>query len=92
MIRKHVVVSGRVQGVFYRDTCREEARRHGVAGWVRNMPDGTVEAVFEGPAEEVERMVAWVHQGPSRAEVRGVEAEEETPQGLTGFQVRPTGP
>ncbi|MGK5543304.1 acylphosphatase [Streptomyces sp. URMC 127] len=92
MIRKHVVVSGRVQGVFYRDTCREEARRHGVAGWVRNMPDGTVEAVFEGPAEEVEQMVGWAHRGPSRAEVRGVETEEETPEGLTDFEVRPTAP
>ncbi|MGW1197884.1 acylphosphatase [Streptomyces sp. NPDC002536] len=90
MIRKHVTVSGLVQGVFYRDTCRSEAQTHGVAGWVRNLSDGTVEAVFEGPAEAVEHMVRWAHRGPTRADVQRVEVSEEPPQDLTGFEVRPT--
>jgi len=80
-----------VQGVFYRDTCRRQAAQHGVAGWVRNRPDGTVEAVFEGSAEAVERMVAWSRRGPSRAVVSGVTVVEEEPEGLTGFTIVPTG-
>lgn len=88
MIRKRVVVSGLVQGVFFRDTCRREAARHGVTGWVRNRPDGTVEAVFEGGEPAVERMVGWARHGPSRAIVRGVAVHSEQPEGLTTFMIR----
>ncbi|MEV5508476.1 acylphosphatase [Streptomyces orinoci] len=91
MIRKHIIASGLVQGVYYRDTCRAEARRHGVAGWVRNRTDGTVEAVFEGDEDAVERLVRWARQGPDRARVQGVEVEAEEPEGLAGFEVRATG-
>lgn len=86
-VRTRVVVSGLVQGVFFRDTCRREARRLGVAGWVRNRPDGAVEAVFEGPAGSVERMVAWCRRGPSRAQVRELTTLPEQPEGLRGFVV-----
>ncbi|WP_432993214.1 acylphosphatase [Dactylosporangium sp. CA-233914] len=88
MIRKRVLVSGRVQGVFFRDTCRRVAEAHGVAGWVRNLPDGRVEAVFEGVEEPVTALVAWVGQGPRSAVVTGVEARDEPVEGLSGFRVR----
>ena len=78
-------MSGLVQGVFFRDSCRREAGRHGVAGWVRNTPDGTVEAVFEGPADAVAAMVRWVHQGPPDAVVHDVQAIQEQPEGLRDF-------
>lgn len=91
MVRKRVIVTGLVQGVFFRDSCRREAAAHGVAGWVRNRPDGTVEAVFEGPAEPVERLVAWSRRGPSRAVVTGVTVVAEPPEGLAGFEIAPTG-
>ena len=87
-VRRRVVVSGQVQGVFFRDTCRREAARHGVAGWVRNCPDGTVEAVFEGPLDGVAAMVAWARRGPAHAVVDDVQTFEETPEGRTGFAVR----
>lgn len=87
IVRTRVVASGLVQGVFFRDTCRREARRAGVAGWVRNRPDGTVEAVFEGPPESVGRMVDWCRRGPSRAHVRGLTTTPEEPEGLRGFEV-----
>ncbi|MBO0829549.1 MAG: acylphosphatase [Streptosporangiales bacterium] len=86
-VRTRVVASGLVQGVFFRETCRREARRAGVTGWVRNRPDGTVEAVFEGPPESVERMVAWCRRGPSRAHVRGLTTLPEEPEGLREFEV-----
>lgn len=86
--RRHVWVDGRVQGVWFRDSCRTEAERLGVAGWVSNRPDGRVEAVFEGAPEAVERMVAWCHEGPRRAMVTNVDAREQAPEGLTGFRVR----
>ncbi|MEK6327182.1 MAG: acylphosphatase [Actinomycetota bacterium] len=88
MIRKRVVVHGRVQGVFFRDTARRMAQSRGLGGWVRNMPDGTVEAVFEGEAEAVEPMVAWCGQGPRGALVERVEVREEEPEGLTEFRIR----
>lgn len=88
--RRRVIVSGVVQGVFFRDTCRREAQREGVAGWVRNLPDGRVEAVFEGDAARVARLVEWVGRGPSQAVVEGVEVFEESPQGLQGFEIRGT--
>jgi acylphosphatase len=87
-IRRRVVVHGRVQGVFFRDSTRREAAGAGVAGWVRNRPDGTVEAVFEGPPEAVERMVAFAYEGPRGADVADVEQREEEPEGLNGFAVR----
>jgi acylphosphatase len=87
-VRRRVVVSGQVQGVFFRDTCRREALRRGVAGWVRNCPDGTVEAVFEGPADGVSAMVAWSRRGPGQAVVDDVQVTEEPPEGADGFRVR----
>ncbi len=87
-VRRRVVVSGQVQGVFFRDTCRREAARRGVAGWVRNCPDGTVEAVFEGPPDAVSALVAWARKGPAQAVVDDVQTFEETPEGSTGFTVR----
>jgi acylphosphatase len=87
-VRRRVVVSGQVQGVFFRDTCRREAARRGVAGWVRNCPDGTVEAVFEGAEGAVSAMVAWARTGPDQAVVDDVQETEEEPQGITGFTAR----
>jgi len=88
MMRRRVVVHGNVQGVFFRASCQQEAVRHGVAGWVSNRPDGAVEAVFEGDEVAVEAMVAWCRQGPPRAQVSDVDARDEEPQGLQGFDVR----
>ncbi len=88
MVRRRVVVSGTVQGVFYRDSCRTRAQRAGVAGWVRNTRDGRVEAVFEGAPEEVDRLVAWTRSGPDDASVEDVQVYDEEPEGLDGFAVR----
>jgi acylphosphatase len=88
VVRKRVLVSGEVQGVFYRDTCRRVAGQQGVAGWVRNMPDGRVEAVFEGDAESVERLVRWARRGPSEAWVTAVDVLDEPVEGLTAFEIR----
>jgi acylphosphatase len=77
-----------VQGVFFRDTTRRQASARSVAGWVRNRPDGTVEAVFEGEPEAVEAMLAFCHAGPRGAEVYRVEVSDEPPEGLGGFEVR----
>lgn len=87
MRRKRVIVSGLVQGVFFRDSARRTAAVQGVAGWVRNLPDGRVEAVFEGDAEAVERMVAWARRGPNRAVVDKIEVYDEPPERLTGFWI-----
>lgn len=84
---RHVLVAGRVQGVWFRDTCCEQARNLGVAGWVRNLADGRVEALFEGAPGAVDRMVAWCHEGPSRARVDAVEVTTRTPDGLAGFRI-----
>jgi acylphosphatase len=86
--RKHVWVSGEVQGVFFRYETRERARRERLMGWVRNLPDGRVEAVFEGDDPAVERLVRWCHQGPEGARVSDVEVRDEDPEGLSGFDVR----
>jgi acylphosphatase len=83
-----VVVRGFVQGVFFRDTARREARRHGVSGWVRNCPDGTVEAWFEGPPDAVAALVRWSGEGPRGAEVTSVDVADVAPSGLSGFTVR----
>lgn len=87
-VRRRVVVTGRVQGVFFRDTLRERARAYGVAGWVTNRGDGAVEAVLEGPEDNVERLVRFCETGPPRADVREVSVTEESPEGLSGFDVR----
>ena len=87
-VRRRVVVRGDVQGVFFRDSTRREAEQRGVAGWVENRADGAVEAVFEGPADDVEALVEFCRSGPARAEVGDVEVSEEEPTGLEGFRVR----
>jgi acylphosphatase len=87
-VRRRVLVRGRVQGVFFRDTVRRRAESAGVSGWVHNRPDGAVEAIFEGEPEAVEQMVEFCRRGPSRAEVASVDVEEEQPEGLAGFDVR----
>ncbi|HZI92456.1 MAG TPA: acylphosphatase [Thermoleophilaceae bacterium] len=88
MRRAHVVVHGEVQGVFFRDTLRGAASEHGVAGWARNNSDGTVEAVFEGPEEAVDALVAVCREGTRAARVGEVEVSSEEPEGLEGFDVR----
>lgn len=86
--RAHVYVSGGVQGVFFRDSARREARKLGLDGWIKNLPDGRVEAVFEGPSEGVRRMVRWCEQGPRHATVEDVEVEFGDVRGdLRGFEV-----
>ena len=87
MIRRRIVVHGLVQGVYFRDTTRRHARSAGVAGWVRNRTDGTVEAVFEGEAQAVERLVTLCREGPRGARVDHVEVSSEEPEGLRGFRV-----
>lgn len=87
-IRRHLWVSGRVQGVWFRDSCQREARRLGVAGWVRNLSDGRVEVVVEGAPDAANELVNWCGRGPAQAEVSGVELiEAEEPEGLVGFRV-----
>jgi len=88
VVRYRVVVTGRVQGVWYRESCRREATAAGVAGWVRNCYDGTVEAVLEGDDAAVERVVAWMRTGPRHAVVTRVDVRAETPAGEEGFTVR----
>ena len=83
--RARVVVRGRVQGVFFRVETRERARSLGLSGWVRNAPDGSVEAVFEGDRERIESMLAWCRRGPSLARVDDVQADWEEPAGEEGF-------
>jgi acylphosphatase len=85
--RRRVVVRGRVQGVFFRDSVRRRAETAGVAGWIRNRDDGAVEAVFEGEPDAVDQLVDFSRRGPSRAQVEGVEVSEEDPEGLQGFDV-----
>jgi acylphosphatase len=79
-IRRRLVVHGKVQGVFFRDSTREAAQNEGVAGWASNRPDGSVEVVLEGPPDAVESVAGYVRRGPSSA--------QETPEGLTGFRIR----
>ena len=86
--RAHVFVSGTVQGVYYRANTRDTAREVSVDGWVRNLPDGRVEAVFEGPEETVESMVEWCHDGSPAAEVTEVDVEYEEPDSEDGFEIR----
>ncbi len=88
MKRALVVVSGVVQGVFFRTATRDRARSLGVAGWIRNVPDGRVEAAFEGDDERVDSMVEWCRRGPSGASVEQVEVEWVEPEGEVGFSIR----
>ena len=88
MIRRRVVVRGRVQGVFFRDSLRRLAQQRDVRGWVANRADGTVEAVFEGEEEAVERLVDFSRKGPRGAHVESVDVAQEEPEGLAGFNVR----
>jgi acylphosphatase len=83
-VRAHVTIAGRVQGVNFRASARERARSVGVEGWVRNLDDGRVEAVFEGPRAGVNRMVSWCYSGPSPARVDRVDVEWERPTGQDG--------
>ena len=85
--RVHVYASGQVQGVFYRAECARQARALGLAGFVRNLPDGRVEAAFEGPPEAVDKMVQWCQHGTDWSEVTDVEVTEEQPKGDSEFRV-----
>lgn len=87
MQRIHLFISGRVQGVFFRAACKEKADRLGIAGWVRNLPDGRVEAVFENTKETVEKMILWCYsRSPGRVEE--IEKREEKPTGLATFEIK----
>jgi acylphosphatase len=87
-VRRHVYVAGLVQGVWFRESCRDEALAAGITGWVRNLSDGRVEVVLEGRREPVDRVVGWCHQGPRRARVERVDVVVEAPVGERGFHVR----
>jgi acylphosphatase len=87
-VRKRVRAHGRVQGVFFRDSIRRAAGEAGVAGWATNCADGTVEAVFEGDEEAVERLVRLCRRGPGSADVERLDVSDEPPEGLRGFEVR----
>jgi acylphosphatase len=88
VIRFRVLISGRVQGVSFRDTCRRMAERHGVSGWVRNLPDGNVEAVFEGSPADVHRLVEWSRHGPRFAAVEDIRVQPEPHEGISGFHIK----
>jgi acylphosphatase len=87
-VRSRVVVEGRVQGVWFRESTRQVAEELGVAGWVRNLPDGAVEAVFEGEEDRVASAVAWARRGPQAAVVTSLTETAEEPEGAVGFEVR----
>jgi acylphosphatase len=87
VVRVHAVVSGRVQGVWYRESCRREAERLGVGGWVRNRPDGRVEIEAEGPRPAVDALLTWATHGPPRAIVDRVAVDDRPPQGESRFRV-----
>ncbi|MCF8009809.1 MAG: acylphosphatase [Clostridiales bacterium] len=89
MVTKHVFISGKVQGVYYRDSTREQADRLGITGWVRNLLDGRVEAVFQGPDDKVVEMIQWCWKGPPMSKVEDVEACENTNAESYGdFQIK----
>ena len=87
-VRRRFVVSGRVQGVFYREGAKSEALRLGIRGWAENLPNGDVEVVAEGEANAVELLHRWLRNGPPRSVVTSVDATWETPEGVAGFSVR----
>ncbi len=88
MKRAHVFISGKVQGVFFRATTRKEAQKRGVNGWVKNLSDGRVEAVFEGEEDEIQEMIEFCHKGPERANVEDIEVEYEDAGGFEKFEIR----
>jgi acylphosphatase len=88
VVRYRVLVSGRVQGVFFRDSCRRLAEQHGVTGWVRNLPDGRVEAVFEGSPDDVRLLVDWTRHGPRHAVVDAIAIHPEPPEALAAFRIK----
>ncbi|HEX2307930.1 MAG TPA: acylphosphatase [Jatrophihabitantaceae bacterium] len=88
VVARRVVVRGRVQGVFFRDSCRREAQARGVTGWVSNRADGAVEALFEGEQTAVEQMCAWCRHGTPYADVTGIEVTAAGPSGASGFIIR----
>lgn len=87
LIRAHLLISGQVQRVGFRFSTQDMASVYGLTGWVQNLPDGRVEAVFEGDLASVEEMIRWCHKGPPHALVGDVEVEYEAPQGLKGFEI-----
>ncbi len=89
IVARRVVVGGRVQGVWFRESCRREAQAAGVSGWVRNLDDGRVEAWLEGSPDAVEAMTGWCRQGPPRAVVTAVTVEDRQPEGHGSFRVTP---
>jgi acylphosphatase len=88
VVRYRVLIAGQVQGVSFRVACQRMAWQHGVTGWVRNLGDGQVEAVFEGPAAQVQRMLDWAQHGPRLAEVADVAVRAEQPEGLGTFEIK----
>jgi acylphosphatase len=88
MVRYRVLIAGQVQGVGFRISCRRVALEHGVRGWVRNLPDGRVEAAFEGPADDVQHLLDWARRGPRMAVVADVAVRAEPPENLGTFQIR----
>jgi len=88
MVRRHLWVRGRVQGVWYRGSCAEQARGLGISGWARNLPDGRVEIVAEGNPEALDNLVEWCRHGPPAARVTALEVRAEEPEGLDSFTVR----
>jgi acylphosphatase len=88
VVRRRLVIHGRVQGVFFRDTLRRLAESHGVAGWARNTPDGTLEAILEGDEDAVARIDAFAREGPEGAWVERVDENAEEPEGVSGFAIR----
>jgi acylphosphatase len=88
VVRYRVLISGLVQGVFFRGACLRMAEQHGVNGWVRNLPDGSVEAVFEGNDDDVRQLLEWSRHGPGSAVVEDVRVQPEQPDGISGFEIR----
>jgi acylphosphatase len=88
VVRRRVILTGRVQGVFFRASVKEAAENEGVAGWAANRPDGSVEVVLEGPAAAVESVLGYSRTGPVNARVDSAKVSEEDPEGLSGFQTR----
>jgi acylphosphatase len=88
IIRRHLIMHGSVQGVFFRDATRRTAEQHGVSGWVTNRPDGTVEAILEGPREAVQAVEQFCRAGPEQAQVERMDATDEDPEGISGFSIR----
>ncbi len=86
-IRRRLVIRGRVQGVGFRVACRQEAEWHGVAGWIQNLADGSVEVIAEGGADVVPRLVDWCRNGPRHAQVTSVDITAEAPRGEIGFRI-----